>query len=104
MIKAYFNLLDPVVVVHQNPNCPQAKVGPDKKVRHVLLNPDFISKELARFRNNQHPFSAEPQMGDLWLILDFLDPEFELALVSHIKRILGLLYGPLKSCELRVHC
>jgi hypothetical protein len=104
MIKAYFNYLDPAVTVHQNPNCAHAKVGPDQRIRHVLINADSLSKELARFRNNKYRFAEEPGLNDVWLILDFQDPEFETALVRHLKRIVGLLYSPIKSCEVRVHC
>ena len=104
MIKAYINYNDPQVTIHRNPLCVQAKVGPDQRIRHVLLNSDSLSKELARFRNNKHPFSAEPGMNDMWLIFDFQDSEFEMALLSHLKKLVGLSNSTIKGCELQVHC
>ncbi len=104
MIKAYIDYREPSVIVHLMPNCADTKVGSDKKIRHVLLNEDSLSKELAGFRDNKYRFAAESGLHDMWLILDLQDSEFEMALVSHLKRILGLMYGPLRSCELRVHC
>ena len=104
MIKAYLNYLDPIVTIHRRPNCDLAKVGPEKNIRHVLIDSDSLSKELARFRNNKYRLSSEPGMCDIWLILDFQDSEFEMALVSHLKRVVGLLSSPIKDCELQVHC
>jgi hypothetical protein len=104
MIKAYFDVREPRVVVHRNPNCAHAKVGPDRQIRHLLLNPDSLSRELARFRDNKHRFAEEPGRNDMWIILDFLDTDFEVALAGHLKRILGLSHDPFKSCETQVHC
>lgn len=104
MIKAYINCVDLVVVIHQKPDCASAKVGPDKNIRHVLLNSDFLSRELARFRDNKYRFAAAPDLKDMWLILDFQDSEFEVALVRHLKRVIGTHCGPIKSCEVRMHC
>lgn len=104
MIKVHMDYPDPHVTIHHNPNCPQARVEKSRQQRHVLLNVDTLSKELARFGANGYRFAAEPGLSDLWLVLDFLDPEFEKALASHLKRLVGRQYGPLGSCELQVHC
>ena len=104
MIKAYLNYNAPQVTLHRNPLCDHAKVGPDERIRHVLLNPDSLSKELARFRNNKHEFTSEPGMNDMWLIFDFQDSEFEAALLTHLKKLVALSNSTIKSCEVQVHC
>lgn len=104
MIKAYIDVPAAEVVVHRNPNCSGAKVGPGENVRHVLLNPDSISKELARFMENRHRFSPEPGARGMWLVLDFQDTDFEVALARHLQRILGLHHGAFTGRAPHVHC
>jgi len=104
MIKAYIEYLNTNVTLHRNPNCLHAKVGPDRNIRHVIINTDNLSKELKRFRNNAHTFAAETGRNDMYLILDFIDPVFEEALLVHIKRLIGLNYEEIKKCGLLVHC
>jgi len=104
MIKASVSYTEPLVTIHTNPNCAGARTGPGQERRHLLVNADNLSRELARFRDGKVRFSAEPGMDDLWLILDFQDAEFEAALAAHLKRLLGLLHEPLRACELRTHC
>lgn len=71
MIKAYINQKEPCITSHRNPLCDNAKVGPEQKIRHLMLNPDSLSKELVRFRDKKHRFSEEEHMNDMWLIFDF---------------------------------
>jgi hypothetical protein len=104
MIKAYIDYNDPCVTIHRNPLCVNAKVGPDQKIRHLLLNPGSLSKELSRFRNNKHRFTEEPGMNDMWLVFDFQDSEFEMALVSHLKKLAGRSNSTIKDCKVQVHC
>jgi hypothetical protein len=104
MIKAYIDYPNTNVTLHRNPNCPRAKVGPNQNIRHVIINADNLSKELKRFRSNAHKFAAAAGMNDLYLILDFIDPVFEEALLAHIKRLIGLTYEEIRNCELLVHC
>lgn len=104
MIKAYINYPDAHVTIHQNPNCAHAQSKSGENQRHVLLNADSLSDELHKFRSGEHRFGSSAAINDLWLILDFQDPEFEKALVGHVKRILGRRYDPLESCDLQLHC
>jgi hypothetical protein len=103
-MKAYINYNEPSITTHRFEICEDAKVGPDQKIRHVLLNSDSISKELDRFRNNKHRFADEPSMNDMWLIFDFQDSEFEMALLSYLTKLIGLTYSRMKSCKIQVHC
>lgn len=104
MIKAYIDCNDASITVHRNSLCEKANVGPDKKVRHVMLNPDFLSKELDRFRSGKHRFADERYMNDMWIILDFQDKEFEIAVVNHLKKVIGLSHSALKDCRIQEHC
>ena len=104
MIKAYINYNDPSITVHRNPLCNNANVGPDQKIRHVMLNESSISKELDRFRNSKHRFSEELYMNDMWLIFDFQDLEFEIALLSYLKQLAGLSNSTIKNCKIQEHC
>ena len=104
MIKAYINFNEPGITVHKYAICEEAKVGPDQKIRHVMLNPGSISKEMDRFMNNKHQFTEEQYMNDMWLVFDFQDPEFESALLSHLQKLIGLSNSTIKSCKIQVHC
>ena len=104
MIKAYINQKEACITIHRNPLCDNANVGPDQKIRHVMLSPDSLSKELDRFRSNKHRFAEEPFVNDMWLIFDFQDPEFEIALLSHLKKLIGLSNNTIKSCKIQEHC
>ena len=104
MIKAYINYIDQSVTIHKNPHCDEAKAGPDEKIRHVMLNPDFLSKEHDLFRKNKHRFSDEPFMGDMWLMFDFQDTEFEIALLRYLKQLIGRNNNIIKVCKTQEHC
>jgi tRNA splicing ligase len=103
-MKAYINYSEPGITIHRFDICDQAKVGPDEKIRHVLLNHGSLSKELDRFRNNKHRFADEPYMNDMWLIFDLEDPEFEMALLIHIKKLIGLTNSTINTCTIEEHC
>ena len=103
-MKAYTNRQEARITIHKFDLCEDAKVGPDEKIRHVLLNPGSISKELDRFRNNKHPFSEEPYMNDMWLIFDFQDGEFEVALMKYIMKLIGFSDTTIGNSEMHVHC
>ena len=104
MIKAYINYNDPSITIHKNTLCDKANVGPEERIRHVMLNPDFLSKEHNRFKNNKHRFSDEPYMSNMWIILDFQDKEFEIALVGYLKKLIGLNNSTIKNCKTQEHC
>jgi hypothetical protein len=104
MIKTYINYSESKITVHRNPLCEHANVGPDQKIRHVLINQGSISKELERFRSGNHRFSDETYMNDMWLIFDFQDSEFELALVRYLQKTAGLSNSTILSSEIQLHC
>ena len=104
MIKAYINYNDPSITIHKNPLCDKANVGPEERIRHVMLNPDFLSKEHNRFKNNKHRFTDETYMGDMWLIFDFQDAEFEIALLNYLKKLIGQNNSTIKNCNTQEHC
>jgi hypothetical protein len=104
MIKAYVSYTEARISIHQNPNCAHAQSTSSQKQRHVLLTEDSLSSELRKFRSGEHRFGTAAAANDMWLILDFQDPEFEKALVGHIKRILTRRYDHLQSSDLQLHC
>ena len=104
MIKAYISYSESRITVHRNPLCEHANVGPDQKIRHVLISPDSISKELERFKGGKHRFSEELYMNDMWLIFDFQDSEFELALVAYLRKTAGLSNSTILRSEIQLHC
>lgn len=104
MIKAYIDYPNATVTVHRNPNCSLAKTGPDQDIRHLLVNPDNLSRELGRFRGDAHKFGAEAGARDMFLILDFIDPVFEEALLTHLKRLIALNHEAFKLRAVQVHC
>ena len=104
MIKAYLNATDARVTVHNNPNCDSAHIKMNQDQRTVLLNTDTLSRELRRFRNNEYRFMTKAGMNDIWLILDFQDAEYENALASYLKRLVGQGLRTTANWELQVHC
>jgi tRNA splicing ligase len=103
-MKAYIHYGERSITAHTFEICDNAKVGPEEKIRHVLLNQGSLSKELDRFRSNKHQFSEEPFKNDMWLIFDFQDSEFEMALLVYIQKLIGLSNEVIKNCEVTVHC
>jgi hypothetical protein len=104
MIKAYVNSTDARVTIHNNPNCASARITVTKDQRTVLINTDSLSREIRRFKNNEYRLTAQAEMNDLWLILDFHDAEFENALASYLKRLVAQGHKTTGDWELEVHC
>ena len=103
-MKAYISYGEERIAVHRFADCELAKVGPGEKIRHVLLNQDSISRELGRFRNMKHQFSEKAGMGDMWLIFDFQDAEFEMALLKHVQKLVGISNARIGNSAIDVHC
>ena len=103
-MKAYISYGEEKITVHKFADCELAKVGPDEKIRHVMLNQESISRELDRFRNRKHDFSGEPGMGDMWLIFDFQDADFEMALLEYVKKLIGFSNNTIGKSATDVHC
>lgn len=104
MIKAYINFNEPSIIVHRSGLCDQAKVGPDEKIRHVLINQSALSRELDRFRSGKHQFSEELYLNDMWLIFDLEDSDFEMALLVYLQKQIGITNSTIKNAKIQVHC
>lgn len=104
MIKAHVSSADARVTIHNNPNCASARITVSQDHRTALLNTDSLSSELRRFRDNEYRFLAKAGMNDMWIILDFQDPEFENALARHLKRLVAKGHKTPGNWELQVHC
>ncbi len=103
MIQVYFNYPTSHVTIHREGDCQsirsQGKVGQ----RITRINSSTISSELAKFEGNGYSFQATPSANDMWVEIDFGDPEFERAVASHIYKLLGK-YKRFRESKLAVHC
>jgi hypothetical protein len=90
--------------IHHNPGC--SRIRPRKKSgqRICKLDPTTISAELQKFRNREHRFASTPHLNDMWLEIDFQDGVFEMAVLKHIRKLLGQHYKPFANSSLEMHC
>ena len=104
MAIAYFNYPNTHITLHRDPNCGYIRMhnSPDSRIFH--LRPATLSDELRRFSERQVDFAAAKGINDMCLDLEFADPEFELALVRHIQKILSERYSPFGRVEVQIHC
>ncbi len=104
MLRAYLNYPNSRMSVHADPACGHIQQAHKAGQRVVRLGPGSIGVELPRFAGGEYQFAAQAAMNDMWLFLDFSDPEFELALVRHIRRLLGTRYKRFRERTIERHC
>jgi hypothetical protein len=103
MQMAYFNYPNPRIMIHSDPACSEVLKQDKPNPRIIILNPATISTELLKFASKEYHFAANTEGNDLWLDLDFQDPEFESALVRHIQTIIRRFYKPFERVIVEVH-
>jgi hypothetical protein len=104
MIMAYINYPNPHITIHGNSNCSHIQVQRKRGQRVIRLNSVTISSQLKRLAAKYYIFGAQARTNDMWLDIDFGDPEFEAAVTKYIKRIVGRHYKPLESAKIARHC
>ena len=109
MMRVYLNYPNAEIILHTNAVCTEGSAAASSRTRQVDISPTNLSQELQRFINGQVIFSdltygREAQQRDLWLNLQFNDPQFELALLGYIRRLLGQRYDRFLSCKVTIHC
>lgn len=107
MMRAYFNYPNREIILHADQVCPDGNAPVSSRTRQIDISPANLSQEIQRFINGQVIFSDgmdSRQPRDLWLNLQFNDPQFELALVGYIRRLLGHRYDRFLSCKVTIHC
>ena len=103
MTRAYINYPEPHFGLHVSSSCNEFRKMGKPGQRVVQINPGAISTEFERFATKHYRFAAESGLNDMWLELDFDDSEFEVAVVRHIRYLLGIHYRPLREAEIRAH-
>jgi hypothetical protein len=104
MLQAYLNYPNPHVFIHRRGGCPE--IGKMTKVgqRRIRIDPAAISHELQQFAAKAYPFAADRLKNDMWLEVDFGDPDFELAVVEHVRHLVGMHYTPFAAVKVETHC
>lgn len=72
--------------------------------RVVKLTIGNLSDELERFGKKYYQFASISGKNDIWLLIDFQDKEFEVAILNHIIKLLGQSYTPFKGITPFTHC
>ena len=104
MLKVYFDYPNARVSVHHDPNCSRIQVMHKLDQRQCRIDIASISAELQKFRSKEYRFASKPALNDMWLEVDFQDEEFEMAVLSHIRRLLGQHYKSFSDSSLEIHC
>jgi hypothetical protein len=104
MLKAYINYPNPHISVHGDPTCSEIRKQQKSSQREVRIDVNTISNELEKFVAEDFRFGASAALNDMWLAIDFGDPQFELAVVKYIQREVGKHYKPLAGAKLETHC
>jgi hypothetical protein len=104
MIAAYINYPNPHVTVHAAAECARIQQHRKTQQRVLKLTASTLSSELERCESKHYPFGADQSTNDMWLHVDFGDPEFERAVVAHILRILASHYRRFARVVVDEHC
>jgi len=103
MLKAYINYPNPHFTVHGSASCGEIRKMQRPEQRVVDIDRTSISDLLERFAGKHYRFAAEAGLNDMWLELSFDDPEFERAVVRHVRHLLGSHYEPLRNAPIKEH-
>ena len=90
-------------MIHANENCGHFRQQ-HKSGQIVILNTSSLSAEIKQFAEKAYRFSAQAEVNDIWLEIDFNDSEFERAVVAHIRKILAEHYTPFSRVHVEEHC
>jgi hypothetical protein len=104
MLKAYINYPNPHISAHGDLTCPEIGKQQKQGQRRVQIDVSSISSELREFINKEHRFGSVAASNDMWLELNFSDPQFEMAVLEYIQREIGKHYKPLATVEVEIHC
>src|SRR6266478_4425668 len=103
MLRAYVNYPEPHITLHADSACGNIKQQHKQNQRRVLLEIETLSTELRRFADKEYRFGATPETNDLWLELEFANPEFERSVVEYIHTLLGRHYKPFARIRTNQH-
>ena len=69
-----------------------------------MISTDTLSEVLINFHQQEYRFASQAELNDMWLTLQFDDPAFERAIVSHIKTQLERYYTGFRRGTINQHC
>lgn len=104
MLKAYVNYPNPHITAHRDLSCGSIQKMRKPDQRYVRIYIATISAELKRFSNKEYTFAAHSGANDMWIEIDFDDPDFETAVLEHIRRSTGRYYSPFSNIAVDYHC
>ena len=104
MLKAYVNYPNPNITVHRELSCGSIQKNEKRDQRYIRVNISTISKELRSFANKDYNFDANRDSNDMWLEIDFGDPDFESSVLEHIRSLIGKHYTPFANITIDYHC
>jgi len=104
MLSAYVYYPNPKITVHHDSSCADIQKMGKSGQRLVRIGLNSITAELQRFSLKQHAFAANRAGNDMWIEIDFSDPDFEAAVLAYIHRLIGAHYSPLASVMIATHC
>jgi len=104
MLAAYLNYPEHNVTLHCDLSCPEIQKRGKERQRKCQVNRATASREMERFASGEHRFGSTSDVNDMWVEVDFDDPEFEKAVVRHICRLLGKRYSWFQQAEPAIHC
>lgn len=104
MLHAYLNYPNSRASVHGDSSCGHLQQMGKKGQRVLRLDLATVGAELNRFASGQHRFASTASHNDMWLEIQFEDPDFEIAVVRYVHRLLGHHYRPFGGAVLEQHC
>lgn len=104
MTKVYLNYPNPHMTLHGDSTC--VDIGKMRKTnqRAASITPASFTEVLGHFADKSFRLESKGPANDVWLSIDFGDPEFEEAVAKHVLRILAKRYRPLQGAAFKRHC
>ncbi len=104
MIRVYINYPNPHITIHSKDGCGFTNRTYKSEKRIIDITPQTFSNEIIKFWNGDYKFGSTSTINDMWLNIDFVDEEFEKAIVNFIQKLIGKHYEPLRNCQIEEHC
>jgi hypothetical protein len=96
MIYVYINKPNLHIEIHRNPECKHIHSHSTlEKQRELKLSIENCSEILHNFSVGNYRFDNKPVTRDMWLVIDFGDLDFEIAIASYIHLLVGRKYRSL---------
>jgi hypothetical protein len=104
LTKAYLNYPNPHMTLHRDSACAQIRKMHKVNQRDVSVTRGSFTQALERLADKDFRLGADASVNDVWVSVDFGDPEFEEAVAKHIHRLLGRRYRRLQGTAIERHC